>query len=177
MADVPVEVKKTAPTETTAPDVWGSFRSEMDRLFDRFGFPSLRRMFEIEPTWRPTTSFTFSALAIDLSEDDNAYKISAELPGLDAKDVELSVSGNTLVLKGEKRQEKPSRRRWLGPLREEIHRVVARLHVGVFGSAMAHDQSGRLASRTSAWFASETGLMQRTTGCRAHRGHRRMCHL
>ena len=97
MADVPVEVKKTAPTETTAPDVWGSFRSELDRLFDRFGFPSLRRMFEIEPTWRPTTSFTFSAPAIDLSEDDNAYKISAELPGLDAKDVELSVSGNTLV--------------------------------------------------------------------------------
>ena len=106
MADVPVEVKKTAPTETTAPDVWGSFRSELDRLFDRFGFPSLRRMFEIEPTWRPTPSFTFSAPAIDLSEDDNAYKISAELPGLDAKDVELSVSGNTLVLKGEKRQEK-----------------------------------------------------------------------
>jgi len=97
MADLPVEVKKTAPTETTAPDVWGSFRSELDWLFDRFGFPSLRRMFEIEPTWRPTTSFTFSAPAIDLSEDDNAYKISAELPGLDAKDVELSVSGNTLV--------------------------------------------------------------------------------
>ena len=106
MADVPVEVKKTAPTETTAPDVWGSFRSELDRLFDRFGFPSLRRMFEIEPTWRPTTSFTFSAPAIDLSEDDNAYRISAELPGLDAKDVDVSVSGNTLVLKGEKRQEK-----------------------------------------------------------------------
>jgi len=63
-------------------------------------------MFEIEPTWRPTTSFTFSAPAIDLSEDDNAYKISVELPGLDAKDVNVSVSGNTLVLKGEKRQEK-----------------------------------------------------------------------
>ena len=49
MADVPVEVKKAAPAETTAPDVWRSFRSEMDRLFDRFGFPSLRRMFDIEP--------------------------------------------------------------------------------------------------------------------------------
>lgn len=41
-----------------------------------------------------------------LSEDDKAYKITAELPGLDAKDVDVSVSGNTLVLKGEKRQEK-----------------------------------------------------------------------
>jgi HSP20 family protein len=41
-----------------------------------------------------------------MSEDDKAYKISAELPGLDAKDVDVSVSGNMLILKGEKRQEK-----------------------------------------------------------------------
>ena len=106
MADVPVEVKKAPPAETTVPDVWRSFRSEMDRLFDRFGFPSLRRMFDMEPAWRPASSFTFSVPAIDMSEDDKAYKISAELPGLDAKDVDVSVSGGTLVLKGEKRQEK-----------------------------------------------------------------------
>ena len=106
MADVPVEVKKAAPAETTAPDVWRSFRSEMDRLFDRFGFPSLRRMFDIEPAWRLARPFAFSVPAIDMSEDDKAYKISAELPGLDAKDVDVSVSGNMLVLKGEKRQEK-----------------------------------------------------------------------
>ena len=106
MADVPVEVKTAAPAETTTPDVWRSFRSEMDRLFDRFGFPSLRRMFDVEPAWRPISTFSFSAPAIDMSEDDKAYKISAELPGLDPKDVDVSVSGNTLVLKGEKRQEK-----------------------------------------------------------------------
>jgi HSP20 family protein len=106
MADVPVEVKKATPAETTVPDVWRSFRSEMDRLFDRFGFPSLRRMFDMEPAWRSASSFSFSVPAIDMSEDDKAYKISAELPGLDAKDVDVSVSGGTLVLKGEKRQEK-----------------------------------------------------------------------
>ena len=33
------------------------------------------------------------------------YKISAELPGLDAQDVEMSISDDRLVLKGEKRQE------------------------------------------------------------------------
>ena len=106
MADIPVEVKKATPAEAPVPDVWRSFRSEMDRLFDRFSFPSLRRMFEMEPGWRPVSSFSFSAPAIDMSEDDKAYKITAELPGLDAKDVDVSVSGNTLVLKGEKRQEK-----------------------------------------------------------------------
>ena len=48
----------------------------------------------------------FSVPAIDMSEDEKAYKISAELPGLDAKDVDVSVSGNTLLIKGEKLQEK-----------------------------------------------------------------------
>ena len=104
MADVPVEVKKAAPAQTNVPDVWHSFRGEMDRLFDRFGFPSLRRMFDIEPAWR--SSFSFSMPAIDMSEDEKAYKISAELPGIDAKDIDVSLSGDMLVLKGEKRQEK-----------------------------------------------------------------------
>jgi len=108
MADVPVEVKKTAPAPANVPDVWHSFRGEMDRLFDRFGsgfgFPSLRRMFDMEPAWR--SSFNFSMPAIDMSEDDKAYKISAELPGIEAKDIDVSVTGDMLVLKGEKRQEK-----------------------------------------------------------------------
>src|SRR5262252_4952996 len=108
MAEVPVEVKKAAPAQTNVPDVWHSFRSEMDRLFDRFGsgfgFPSLRRMFDLEPAWR--SSFSFSTPAIDMSEDEKAYKISAELPGIDAKDIDVSLSGDTLVLRGEKRQER-----------------------------------------------------------------------
>lgn len=106
MADVPVEVKKTAPAETSTPDVWRSFRGEMERLFDRFGFPSLRRMFDFEPAGHSLSNFGFSAPPMDLSEEPNAYKITAELPGLDPKDVDVSVSGSTLVLKGEKRQEK-----------------------------------------------------------------------
>ena len=111
MADIPVEVKKASapvPAATNVPDVWQSFRSEMDRLFDRFsggfGFPSLRRMFDVEPAWRST--FTLSAPPIDMSEDDKSYKIAAELPGIEAKDIDVSVTGDTLVLKGEKRQEK-----------------------------------------------------------------------
>lgn len=110
MAEVPVEVKKTPPARTTVPDVWQSFRGEMDRLFDRFGgsfgFPSLRRMFDIEPGRRAESSFGMSVPPIDMSEDDKAYKIAAELPGLEAKDIDVSVSGDMLVLKGEKRQEK-----------------------------------------------------------------------
>jgi len=67
---------------------WQSFRSEMDRLFDRFaggfgfGLPSFRRLFDVEPGSGYESSFSFSAPAIDVTEDDKAYKITAELPGL-----------------------------------------------------------------------------------------------
>ena len=66
----------------------------MDRLSDRFGFPSSRRVFDMEPSWRPASSFNLSVPAIDMSEDDKAYRISAELPGIDAKDIDMSVSGD-----------------------------------------------------------------------------------
>ena len=114
MADAPIEVKRTpaqsqpAARPPAVPDAWQSFRNEMDRLFDRFsgsfGFPSLRRMFDMDRPFS-STSLSFAAPAIDISEDEKSYKICAELPGLDARDVDLSVAGDTLVLKGEKRQE------------------------------------------------------------------------
>ena len=109
MADVPVEVRRTPTTVSAAPDIWRPFRSEMDRLFDRFaegfGFPSLGRMFDLELP-RGEGWFGFAVAPVEISEDDKAYMITAELPGLDAKDVEVTITGDTLVLKGEKRQEK-----------------------------------------------------------------------
>ncbi|MDE2167069.1 MAG: Hsp20/alpha crystallin family protein [Alphaproteobacteria bacterium] len=102
-APTPVEVKSAL---SGTPDVWRSFRSEMDRLFDRFdrfgfpSFPSLPSLFE------RSASFSFNVPAVDVSEDDKAYKIEAELPGLNEKDIEVSLNGDLLVLKGEKRQEK-----------------------------------------------------------------------
>lgn len=102
-APTPVDVK-AAPSGT--PDVRRTLRSEMDRLFDRldrFGFPSwpsLPSLFD-----RPA-SFSFNVPAVDVTEDDKGYKIEAELPGLEDKDIEVMVTGDTLVLKGEKRQEK-----------------------------------------------------------------------
>jgi len=116
MADTNIEVKKAAvpaPARQPTPEPWQSFRSEMDNLFDRFsssfGLPSLHRMFGMEPRLmepRLTTSFTFSTPVVDVTEDDTAYKIAAELPGIDEKDIDVSITGDTLVLKGEKSQRK-----------------------------------------------------------------------
>lgn len=104
MATTPVEVKTTtaapAPTPApTVPDVMRSFRTEMDRLFDRFtdgwfGMPSLRRMLDVVPT-----------PAIDMTEDADGYKLTAELPGMAENDIEVALTDGILTLKGEKKQE------------------------------------------------------------------------
>jgi HSP20 family protein len=103
MANTPVPVKQSAPAPVATPDVWRSFRSEMDRLFDRvagnFGLSAL-------PLPRFETAFTMPSPAVDITEDEAAFKFTAELPGLTEKDVEVTLSGDTLIIKGEKRQDK-----------------------------------------------------------------------
>lgn len=86
-----------------------SLRSEMDRLFDNFwrgvGAPAtgaaqaaLPRLFE--------GAFGAAAPALDLVETADGYRLTAELPGMDAKDVELTVADDMLTIKGEKKEER-----------------------------------------------------------------------
>jgi HSP20 family protein len=107
MASQPVEVKQTAPAPAASPDAWQSLRSEMDRLFDRFsagfGLPSFRRALDLPRTLG--ADFTLPSPAVDISEDDAAYHLTAELPGMNEQEVEVSLSGDTLTIKGEKKQE------------------------------------------------------------------------
>jgi len=73
----------------------GSFRKEMDRLFNRFweddggDLPALRE-------WAPS---------VDFSENDDAYTERVEIPGLEPKDVHVMLQDNVLTVKGEKKQE------------------------------------------------------------------------
>jgi HSP20 family protein len=106
MATTPVEVKKT-PAPRAATDPWQSFRGDYDRLLDRFAefaMPPFRRLFGVPST--PDTSFTFNVPAVDVTEEEKTYKIAAELPGLEEKDIDVSLTGDVLTIKGEKRQEK-----------------------------------------------------------------------
>jgi HSP20 family protein len=107
MAQMPVE-KKATPV-ARAPDPFLALRGEMDRLFDRFtsgfGFPSLRRMMDLEPAWRTEWPLRDGVPAVDVAENETAYKITAELPGMAEKDIEVSLTEDTLTIKGEKRQE------------------------------------------------------------------------
>jgi HSP20 family protein len=109
MATTPVEVKKAAPVpaEKPAPDFWPSFRDEMERVFDRFGFGAkpFRSWFDLAPPANFATRFEMTSPAIDIVEEPKGYKLTAELPGMSEQDIELAMSGDMLTLKGEKKQE------------------------------------------------------------------------
>lgn len=79
-----------------------SLRREMDRLFDGFA-----RGFGMPSLW-DETGFgrdAFLAPRLDVEETDKAYEVSVELPGIDQKDIEVSVADGVLTIKGEKKAE------------------------------------------------------------------------
>ncbi len=79
-------------TFTTNPVV--RLRGEMDRLFEDWFDRGL-------PTVPFETLGLASFPAINLREDAGAFSLEAELPGLTIADIELSVLGNELTIKGE----------------------------------------------------------------------------
>lgn len=91
-------------------DELSTLRREMDRVFERvFGeFPSLER---------PTLAWT---PRLDVTETRDSVLIKAELPGLEAKDVDVALSGDTLTIKGEKKQEREEK--------DEYHHLVERAY-------------------------------------------------
>ena len=74
----------------------GSFRKEMDRLFDRFFEPASPEMRTLGD-WAPT---------VDVTEDKDTITVKAELPGVEQKDIAVSLQDGMLSIKGEKRAEK-----------------------------------------------------------------------
>lgn len=80
----------------------GVLQREVDRVFENFwhGFevPSLLR--------ENGVSGMALDVRVDTSEDDKTYHVTAELPGMSEKDVEVTFADNTLTISGEKKEEK-----------------------------------------------------------------------
>jgi HSP20 family protein len=75
-----------------------ALRGEIDRLFDSFvrePFGRVEWPFGGERGWSP---------AIDVAEDDEEFTVRAEVPGLAPEDLDVTVSANSLVLAGEKKE-------------------------------------------------------------------------
>jgi HSP20 family protein len=91
---------------TVAP--WGGdLRREMERFFDRCA----------EPVWEPLEMVAGDwAPKLNVSETKDAVAVTAEMPGVDPKEIESALTGDLLTLKGEKEKETVEKE-------ERFHRV------------------------------------------------------
>ncbi len=89
---------RSALSERERDDPFLSLHREIDRIFDDFS-----RGFRM-----PSPMFGEAGIAtrIDVSETETEIQVTAELPGVDEKDVEVNLSDNVLSIKGEKKSER-----------------------------------------------------------------------
>jgi HSP20 family protein len=72
-------------------------RSEMDRLLETFLFGKPKaRGFAVQEEWQPP---------IDVAETESELIVNVEIPGVDPRDIDVSLTGDTLFVKGEKKPE------------------------------------------------------------------------
>lgn len=101
---IKTEAKATAPPSAAPWHPFEDLRREVDRLFEDFGRGSwFRPLRSIEPMFQRAV---WGTPAVDIVENDAAFEIAAELPGMEAKNVEVTLRNGNVVLKGEKEEEK-----------------------------------------------------------------------
>jgi HSP20 family protein len=91
---IPIGRSRGVARREAAPDPFTALQREIDHLFEDFtlGWPTYRA-----PVLTPST---------DVVESDKEIEITAELPGLEEKDVAVNVADGVLTIKGEKKAEK-----------------------------------------------------------------------
>jgi HSP20 family protein len=85
-------------TRTQPPaHLFGSLHREVDRLFEDFTGNALGPFGQAQVNLVPS---------IDVSETDKEIVITAEMPGLERKDIDISLADDVLTIRGEKKIEK-----------------------------------------------------------------------
>jgi HSP20 family protein len=94
---IPVSRERSLTSAWTDPFL--SLQQEVERLFDDFGghFGIASKASSGSGTLSPR---------MDVAETDKAIELTAELPGLEEKDVEINLADNILTIKGEKKSQK-----------------------------------------------------------------------
>ena len=115
---LPIKTEEKRAEGASGLQVWHPFESlrrEIDRLFEDFDrdlwrLPFRRSVFDVEPLWRRELSAR-TAPVVDIVEKDRAYEITAELPGMDEKNIEVNLVNGSLAIKGTKEEEKKEERK------------------------------------------------------------------
>ena len=74
---------------------WTAMDQLMNRLFDGRAFPRLGEA-EVAAAWVPT---------VDIKEEAERFVIHADVPGVDPKDIEVSMEDGVLTIRGERKGE------------------------------------------------------------------------
>lgn len=111
---------ETSPAASSRMQEWHPFeglRQEIDRLLEDFGRgywqPIRRSLFAAGPLVRRGLTWDTTGIAppVDVMESEKAYEIMAEVPGMDEKNIEVTVANGTLIIKGEKQEEKEEKKK------------------------------------------------------------------
>jgi HSP20 family protein len=89
------------------PGLFEPYRLDMEDLFQRFFGPAETEPNGLTKVWAPR---------VDVAETEKEVYVKAELPGVDPKEVELTVHDGVLTIRGEKKEEKEEKKK-------EYHRV------------------------------------------------------
>lgn len=100
-AKPPVTTRQAADFTDQLIEPFTQLRTEVDRLFESFPFrlPSLK------------LGRFATAPALEMSETNKAYKITAELPGIDPDNVDVTFEDGLLRIAGEKKEEREENER------------------------------------------------------------------
>ena len=90
--------KMTIRRESESPMM--AIQNEMNRMFDNF----FNDPFDLAPLAIRRLPAEFNP-RVNVSESDTAMQVTAELPGMDEKDIQIRLEQDTLVLSGEKKSE------------------------------------------------------------------------
>jgi HSP20 family protein len=86
----------------TALTRFNPFKS-MSRLDPTADFEDFFRGFGVRPAWSKLEMMP--DIRLDVSEDAKAYHVKADLPGVDKKDIDLSIDGNQIAISAEVKRE------------------------------------------------------------------------
>ena len=115
---LPVTNDDKASEHSGGTDLWRpleKLRQQVDHLFEDFNHrsslsPFSRDLFDVDPFWR--RELIGNRLpAGDITEKDKSFENTAELPGMDQKNIEVKLSNGSLIIKGEKKEDKEEKRK------------------------------------------------------------------